>query len=84
MANKKALASVIEQAFVGPMKFTNIQMEWTDTGARVLSSIPLPCPRCDVQVAANVEHLCGDRAPKPKRAHASLTKPKGKGKPNGD
>lgn len=48
------------------MKLTNIEMDWSDTGARVLSSLPLPCPLCGVVVTPNVEHLCGDRAPKPK------------------
>ena len=44
------------------MKFTNIEMEWTDTGARITSSMPLPCPVCGEIVTPNVEHLCGDMA----------------------
>jgi hypothetical protein len=43
------------------LKVTNIEMDWTDTGGRVLSSIPIPCPACGVVVTVNVVHLCGDR-----------------------
>lgn len=62
---------------------TNIEMEWTDTGtahgggARVLSTVYIKCPRCNYPVAPNVEHLCGDRLPKPdtsKPARKSRTK----------
>lgn len=42
-------------------KFTSIEMDWTDTGARVLSSMPIPCPTCGSVVAPNIEHVCGDR-----------------------
>lgn len=47
------------------MKFTSIEMDWTDDGAKALSSLPIPCPRCQVVVTPNIEHLCGDRLPKP-------------------
>jgi hypothetical protein len=46
------------------LKMTTIDMDWDDKGARVLSSIPFPCPLCPVLVTPNVEHLCGDRLPK--------------------
>jgi hypothetical protein len=59
------------------LKTTNIEMDWTDTGARVLSSIPLPCPRCQTAVEANVEHLCGDKAPGPKKKRSRKEKPRG-------
>lgn len=49
---------------------TNIEMEWTEKGALVRSTIPLCCPTCHAMVPANVEHRCGDRilpTPKPKK-----------------
>jgi hypothetical protein len=46
----------------GRVKFTSIEMDWTDDGARVLSNLPLPCPRCEEIVQPYVEHLCGDKA----------------------
>jgi hypothetical protein len=50
------------------MKMTNIEMEWTDDGARILSTMAIPCPACGVVVTPNVEHTCGDMADKkPKR-----------------
>lgn len=54
------------------MKFTSIEMEWTDTGAVVNTSIPLPCPRCGDIVKPDAEHRCGDRTlPRPKTARSS-------------
>lgn len=52
------------------LKMTNIEMDWTDSGARVKFSSNLPgmvlnCPRCQAPVQPSIEHLCGDRAPKP-------------------
>lgn len=47
------------------MTLTNIEMEWTDSGARVLSTKCIPCPRCHFNVTPNEVHLCGDRVPKP-------------------
>jgi len=43
------------------MNFTQIEMEWTDKGARVVSTIAINCPRCHETVPANSEHRCGDR-----------------------
>ncbi len=41
--------------------------EWNDKGSRVLTNMSnMPCPRFQNTVEANVEHLCGDRAPKTK------------------
>ncbi len=41
--------------------------DWDTKGARVLTNMSNTiCPRCKTVVEANVEHLCGDRAPKPK------------------
>lgn len=48
------------------MKFTNIEMDWTDTGGRVLSTVVIRCPACGFMVPANIEHLCGDRVERPK------------------
>lgn len=62
------------------MKIVNIDMEWTDNGARVLSSLPMRCPRCEVSVDTNVEHLCGDRAPKPFGKAQAKVGPAKKGK----
>lgn len=47
------------------IKMTTIDMDWTDTGGRVLSSVPIKCPCCGDSVRPNVEHLCGDRLPSP-------------------
>lgn len=41
--------------------FTSIEMEWTDTGAVVKSSIPIHCPRCSESCAPGSEHRCGDQ-----------------------
>ncbi len=53
------------------MKLTMIDMNWTDSGARVFFStttaFKVSCPRCGAEVVNNVEHLCGDRVPKPKK-----------------
>ncbi len=43
------------------MKLTHVRMEWTDTGAIVLATIPVPCPRCRKWIEPNVEHRCGDQ-----------------------
>ncbi len=43
---------------------TNIKVEWTDKGAKILSSIPITCPVCIVEVTPNMEHLCGNMLPK--------------------
>lgn len=51
---------------------TNIDADWTDDGARVMSSIAIACPRCATTVTPNVEHLCGDRVPKPEPTVAVL------------
>jgi hypothetical protein len=51
------------------MKFTSIEMEWTDTGAVVKSSMQIGCPRCHATVPPNSEHRCGDRmAPSKKKS----------------
>jgi hypothetical protein len=42
-------------------KFTNISMEWNESGALVNSTMPIDCPRCGEQVKAGIEHRCGDR-----------------------
>jgi hypothetical protein len=52
------------------MKYTNIEMDWTANGAKVLSSLAIPCPVCQTVVTPHVEHLCGDRLPKPKKPMA--------------
>lgn len=59
------------------MKITSIDMDWTNTGARVLSSLAIPCPACGQVVTPNVEHLCGDRAPKAaSRSPRKVSEPK--------
>lgn len=47
-----------------------IKMEWTDTGAKIKSSIRLNCPACGAVASPGVEHVCGEYAtlPKPKKA----------------
>ena len=43
-----------------------VSMDWTDKGATCLSSSGrFSCPRCGTQLQPNIEHLCGDRIPKP-------------------
>ena len=73
---KKALSDVV-RAIIPPIqvrtKFTNIQMDWTDTGARVLSSVAIHCPACGVEVDPDIEHLCGDRVPKPRVDRVDVT-----------
>lgn len=57
------------------LKMTTVEMDWTDTGARVFSSLALPCPCCQIVVTPDVEHRCGDRAPQPaKKRPAKLLK----------
>ncbi len=47
--------------------------DWDIKGARVLTNMSNTyCPRCAGPLAANVEHLCGDRVPKMPK-----TKPEG-------
>lgn len=48
------------------LKITNIYMGWTDTGAVVLSTIPIKCPTCGVGIEANVEHRCGEHKRDPR------------------
>ncbi len=47
------------------MKFTSIEMKWTDKGAIVKSSVPMPCPSCPQIVSPGIEHRCGDMLTKP-------------------
>lgn len=42
------------------MKFTNIHIKWTDTGAKILATIPLTCPICGITTEPKLEHVCGD------------------------
>jgi hypothetical protein len=51
------------------MKYTNIEMDWTANGAKVLSSLAIPCPVCQTVVTPNVEHLCGDSASEAEEAN---------------
>lgn len=47
------------------MKMTNINMDWTDSGAYVsnvsTNGPTLNCPRCGTQVPPNTVHTCGDK-----------------------
>lgn len=60
------------------VRFTDIRMDWTDTGAVIYisnSKIPIICPLCRIGVTPGIEHRCGDRAiPAP----TASTKPKRK------
>jgi hypothetical protein len=48
------------------VKLNIIQMDWTDSGARIFSSkLAINCPVCGTTVTPNVEHTCGDKAPPP-------------------
>lgn len=50
------------------MKFTAIEMDWTDDGARCLSTMEgVACPRCGESLIPNQEHRCGDRKRSPRK-----------------
>lgn len=36
-------------------------MEWTPTGARIMSAQAVSCPVCRTVTTPGVEHVCGDR-----------------------
>lgn len=43
-------------------------LESDSKGARVFTNMAgLACPTCKANIEPNLEHLCGDRAPKPKK-----------------
>lgn len=49
------------------VKMANVEIEWTDTGCRILATIAMRCHACKVVVAPNVEHRCGDMVLKPEK-----------------
>lgn len=46
---------------------TNIEMEWTDSGAKIISTVAVTCPACKAVVSPGVEHRCGDMVVTPKK-----------------
>jgi Ni,Fe-hydrogenase III small subunit len=56
------------------MRFTNIHIEWTDSGAKILATIPMTCPICGTVTETNVEHTCGEFAPREAKIAASIPK----------
>lgn len=42
-----------------------IYIDGDESGASVLSTVPVDCPRCGIQCQANIAHMCGSHEPHP-------------------